>query len=360
MKLATKAIRPARRRARRRARAGVAALDDHADPIGECGGVLEVVRDEERRQAELDAAARAARRARRPSCARRAPRAARRAAARRDRAQAPGRVPRADARRPRGRPARASARCAIRSRSSSSSTRSDDARRSRTFGGTLMCGNSAYSWNTSPTRAPLRRQVDAARGVEPRLAVERDRAALGTEQAGDRPQHGRLAGARRARRARASPRASLEAQLEGGTREGDGEMLEVSERHRRRSLTEEEQGSADDDEHGADRERGVEVDVELLVDRERERLGHALQRAREHDRRAELAEPARKRQSGTGAEPAGGERERDAGERPCRALRRGCARRRAASGRPPRTPRSPCGRRTGRRRRRRRARRQSA
>ena len=47
------------------------------------------------------------------------------------------------------------------------------------------------------------------------------------------------------------------------------------------------------DELGADRERDVEGDVELLVDGERKGLRHALKRAGEHDRGAELADPAR-------------------------------------------------------------------
>ena len=77
----------------------------------------------------------------------------------------------------------------------------------------------------------------------------------------------------------------------------------------------EEEEGADDDEHGADRERDVEVDVELLVDRQRERLRDALERAGEHDRRAELADPARERERPAGAEPTGCQRQGDAEER---------------------------------------------
>ena len=58
------------------------------------------------------------------------------------------------------------------------------------------------------------------------------------------------------------------------------------------------------------------VDVELLVDGERERLRDALERAREHDRRAELSEPARERERRAGAEPSSGKRKRDTRERP--------------------------------------------
>ena len=66
--------------------------------------------------------------------------------------------------------------------------------------------------------------------------------------------------------------------------------------HAGTSLTASRSSGADDHEQGADRERRVEVDVELLVDGERERLRHALERAGEHDRRAELADPARERE----------------------------------------------------------------
>ena len=99
------------------------AVDDHADLVGERGGVLVVVGDEQRRQPELaqellELAAHG-----RPSCAHRAPRAARRAAARRGRARAPARARPAAARRRRARVGRAFARCEIRKRSRYSSTR---------------------------------------------------------------------------------------------------------------------------------------------------------------------------------------------------------------------------------------------
>ena len=95
----------------------------------------------------------------------------------------------------------------------------------------------------------------------------------------------------RARPARASP-AALERQLEG-VNERRGWEKSMLERAIGDELDGRSRSHADDDQRGADRERRVEIDVELLVDRERERLGDALQRAGEHDRRAELAEPAR-------------------------------------------------------------------
>ncbi len=80
------------------------------------------------------------------------------------------------------------------------------------------------------------------------------------------------------------------------------------------SLTERRTTALSDDQQRADRQRDVEVDVELLVDRERERLRDALQRAGEHDRRAELAEPAREGERGARAETAAREREHHAQE----------------------------------------------
>ena len=49
-----------------------------------------------------------------------------------------------------------------------------------------------------PDRARLGRQVDAGLRVEPRAIAERDPAAIGAAQPGDRAQHRRLAGPRRA------------------------------------------------------------------------------------------------------------------------------------------------------------------
>ena len=62
----------------------------------------------------------------------------------------------------------------------------------------------------------------------------------------------------------------------------------------------------------------VEVDLELRVDRERQRLRHALEAAGEHDRRAELAEAARECERLAGREAAARERQHDAEERPRR------------------------------------------
>ena len=86
-----------------------------------------------------------------------------------------------------------------------------------------------------PDRPALRRQVDAAPGVEPRLVVECHAPALGAHEPGDRPQHARLAGARRPdQRERLPP--DLERQLESERAERLGEV-DVERRHVGTSLT---------------------------------------------------------------------------------------------------------------------------
>ncbi len=84
------------------------ALDDHADPVGERGGVLEVVRDEDRSAAPSSRSSSwSSTRTAGLACGRRAPRAARRAGARPGRARARARARRAGARRRRARVTRA-------------------------------------------------------------------------------------------------------------------------------------------------------------------------------------------------------------------------------------------------------------
>ena len=77
-----------------------------------------------------------------------------------------------------------------------------------------------------------------------------------------------------------------------------------------------EESAADDDEERAHRERRRKVQIEGGVDRERQRLGDALEAAREHDRGSELAEPAREGERLAPGEPAPSEGEDDAEERP--------------------------------------------
>src|SRR5205823_12386143 len=84
---------------------------------------------------------------------------------------------------------------------------------------------------------------------------------------------------------------------------------------REAQLQREEERDADDDEQRAHREGGVEVEGELLVDRKRERLGHAAEAAGEHDRRAELPERAGEGERRAGSEPAARERQRHPEER---------------------------------------------
>ena len=166
--------------------------------------------------------------------------------------------------------------------------------------------------------APVGRERDVPRAVEPDLARRRDAA---RRPAGRAP---------RSRAARSScrrpdgptsaivePTSRLSSEAEGPKRDGDlfeGELCHVES-----DSEAEEQDDADQDEHAAHRERRVEVAVELGVDRERERLRDPLQAAREHDRRAELAEPAREREREPCDQAAAREREHDAEERARRA-----------------------------------------
>ena len=306
-------------------------VDDHADPVGERRRVLEVVRDEDRRQRELaeqlvqlvrtrGARVRVERGQRLVEQQHAGSRASARASATRWRSP------------PESSRTRASARCAIRKRSSSSSTRALRRRRSRTFASDVEVREERVLLEDVADAPPLRRQVDAAL---PCRARRRRRATT-------RPRRGRSSPATTRSTVvfpapdgptSATSGAVADGQLDGRV-EAAKRMGEVdAERHRVRSLTERRIGRADDHEHGADREGDVEVDVELLVDRERERLGDALERAGEHDRRAELADPAGERERRAGAEPARGERQRDAEEDARRARRRASARPRAASGR---------------------------
>ena len=149
MKLATKASLGRGDELAGRADLEDPSVGDHADAVGERGGVLEVVRDEDRRAARGRGAAPAARRGRPRACARRAPPSARRAGARPGRGRARGRAQPAGARRRRARAGVAFARCAIRNRSSSSAravaaAEADVRAHDR-------CGKSAYSWKTRPT-----------------------------------------------------------------------------------------------------------------------------------------------------------------------------------------------------------------
>ena len=133
----------------RRAELVQPAVEHDADAVGERGRVGEVVGDDQRRDRELGQHVGQLLADARRGCARRARRAARRAAAPPGRAPARARPRRAGARRRTAAPGFSPARCAMPSRSSSSSTRSRAAEGD--VARTVMCGNSAYSWNTSPT-----------------------------------------------------------------------------------------------------------------------------------------------------------------------------------------------------------------
>ena len=212
-----------------------------------------------------------------------------------------------------------------------------------------MCGKSAYSWKTSPTRrssgfrkmpAAESNQTSSSSAIRPRRRPDEPR---------DRAQHRGLAGARRARRARPSPRPRARALARNdrrGRRELCREGCQRTPTLRMRRIARLRMTSSALIASAVVRWSALE----LVVDRERQRLRPALEAAGEQDRRAELAEPAREAERLAGEEPAARERQRDPEERPQRPgaerPRRGDHRR----SRPPRTRRSPGARRTGRRR----------
>ena len=207
VKLATNASAGAARRSAGAADLEHAALDEHADAVGQRGRVLEVVRDEDRRQAELAAAARAARPGRVARvCASSAESGSSRSRTRGSRASA-----RASATRWRSPPesssGRASASAEIRKRSSSSSTRAAAAEGDVRAHGQVR--EERVLLEDEPDRAALGRQVDPALGVEPRRR-RRARSGRGRGAAARRPRAARSSSpprtARRARASRARPR----------------------------------------------------------------------------------------------------------------------------------------------------------
>ena len=117
---------------------------------------------------------------------------------------------------------------------------------------------------------------------------------------------------------RATVAADREAYLELESPKRDGDVFEGDRCHERAILSVRSRTALTRTRSAAHRECRVLVQVELVVDRERQRLRDALEASREHDRRAELADSARERQSEPGDQPAAREREHDAEERPRR------------------------------------------
>ena len=182
-------------------------------------------------------AVRAARSGRPPWCGRRVPTAARRGAGRRARARALGRVQRAVAHHPTARGSRARARCAIRKRSSSSSTRDAASGTEADVREDVEMRERARTPGTgSPTPRRSGGTSIPSSVSSQDAAAEGDGAVTGPEQPGDDAQHRRLPGPRRADERRRG--AVGDGQLDGGVEATKG-MGEVEvERHRVRSLTE--------------------------------------------------------------------------------------------------------------------------
>ena len=181
-----------------------------------------------------------------------------------------------------------------------------------------MCGKRAYSWKTYPTprssgaRSTRRSESNSARSP----SVTRPSRRL--HRPGDGPQHRRLARA-------------------GGPDQGDGLAVGDLQRYPELEVAKwnvdvESEERQERSSFSASRTTALRTTsrlpiaratskstLERVVDRQRHRLGDALQATREHDRGAELADPPRERQRRAGAQAAGAERQGDAPERAPRA-----------------------------------------
>ena len=227
MKLATNAS-PARRAARRqRPSWRISPVDDHAHPVGERRRVLEVVRDEQRRQPQL-----------REQLGQLAPNdAARVRVERRERLveQQHGRVARE---RPRERDPLALAAGEV-AGPGAGEVRDPEALEQLVDALAAAEGDVATDVEVreervlledEPDRAPLGRQIDAGVAVEPELVAERDPPDVGPQQPGDRAQHARLPRSRRPdERERLAPDLELYREAEGAKRVVEAEVERVHE-----------------------------------------------------------------------------------------------------------------------------------
>ena len=234
-------------------------VDDHADLVGERGGVLEVVRDEDGRQRELaqellELGAHGSLRVR----VERGERLVEQDHARAARERARERDALALAARERGRPARRrGARCG----SARGTRRRAPCPRTRRSGGRSGAGRA---------RTPGRRARRGARpacgralrlAVEPDVVAERDLPARRTDEPGDRPQH-RASCPAPDGPTRATVRSTSSASSSSNERSGSVKSAREG-CHREVELEGDQQRGADQDEQRADREGDVEVDLEL-------------------------------------------------------------------------------------------------
>ena len=221
--------------ARRRAELQQPAVDDHADPVRERRGVLEVVRDEHRRQPE----------AREQLAELGADRVARVRVERRERLVEQQHVAGRARARARARPAGARRRRARRARAS----RDRDAEAleqlvdvvlpgapNATLRATVEVREERVLLEDEPDRRRSGGHVDPARRVEPASRPERDPARGPGARSPATPAAPSSCPRRTARRARPSPRATLERQLRARTSGEEGE-IEVERRHEGTSLT---------------------------------------------------------------------------------------------------------------------------
>ncbi len=225
MKLATNASAGAASRSDAVLELQDAPVDDHADPIGESGRVLEVVRDEQRRQPQLGqqlgqlcahdvAGVRVERREWLVE------QEHRRVAGERPRQRDPLALAAGEVSRPRLREVR-DPETLEQLVDALPSAEGDvpahvEVRKERVL------------LEDEPDRAALRRQVDAGVRIEPRLRAERDPPPLRPQQAGDRAQDAGLPRSRRAdERERLAPERRRQLEPKGAERVVEGELERV-------------------------------------------------------------------------------------------------------------------------------------
>ena len=295
-------------------RAGAASVDEHADLVGERSGVLEVVGDEDRRQRELaqqllQLGAHGALRVRVERRERLVEQDHARAARERARKRDALALAAGERRRPRVGQVR-------------------DAEALEVLVGALLAGVGDVLANgqVREERVLLEDEPDAtlvrlAKEPRARCRARRRRRARSVRAAGGRarrspgaPTSCRHPTARRGRRCR-RPRALAPAQK---TRSGSVKSAAEG-CHSEVSLREISSAALIRTSSALIASVTSKLTSNSRVDRERQRLGHLLEAAGEHDRRAELAEAARERKRLAGGETAARQRKHDAEERARRA-----------------------------------------
>ena len=225
MKLATNASAGAASSSPRRPELEDPAVDDDADAVGQRGRVLEVVRDEQRRQPQLgqqlgELAADDVARVRVERRERLVEQEHRRVARERPRERDPLPLAAGEVARPRLREVRDPE--ALEQLVDALPAAEGD------VAAHVEVRKERVLLEDEPDRAALRRQVDAGVRVEPRLGAQRDPPPLRPQQPGDRAQHARLPRSRRPdERERLAPERRRQLEPKGAERVVEGELERV-------------------------------------------------------------------------------------------------------------------------------------